>query len=167
MSMNRRNVLIGLGATAAGGGAVLGSGAFSQVEADRTMEVQFSDDSSAELTLSPTSQYASTESNNDSPNGANTLFIQLSNLNDNALSTFDGVFEITNNDSTGAEHDIQVLSNGDVDGTVIDFQDSSGTSLVGSSQTLAHGGTISVSIEIDTSGGTTIDQTQTVTFRAN
>jgi hypothetical protein len=165
--MNRRNVLIGLGAVAAGGGAVLGSGAFSQVEADRTMTVQFSDDSSAELTLSPTSTYASTETSNDSANGASTLLIEFSNLNDNALSTFDGVFDITNNDSTGADHDVQVLSGGDVDGSVIDFQNSNGNTLVDTPQTVTNGSSISVSIEIDTRSGTSVSQNQTVTFQAN
>jgi len=167
MAMNRRNVLIGLGAVAAGGGAALGTGAFSSVEAERTMTVSFSNDSTAELTLNPTSTYASTGTTDDSPNGADTLSISLSNLNDSAKSTFSGVFEITNNDSTGADHDIQVLSSGDIDGTVIDFQDASGTSLVDSGQTLINGNTISVTIVIDTTGGTSIANSQTVTIQAD
>ena len=39
MKMNRRNVLAGLGGLAVGGGALLGSGAFSSVEATRDVEV--------------------------------------------------------------------------------------------------------------------------------
>lgn len=39
MDMNRRNVLIGMGSLAAVGGAVIGSGAFTSVQADRDVEV--------------------------------------------------------------------------------------------------------------------------------
>ncbi|WP_247009489.1 hypothetical protein [Halorientalis litorea] len=37
--MNRRNILAGMGALAIGGGGLLGSGAFTSVEAERTVEV--------------------------------------------------------------------------------------------------------------------------------
>ncbi|WP_226004493.1 hypothetical protein [Natrinema salinisoli] len=39
MKMNRRNVVVGLGTIVAGGGAALGSGAFSTASADRTLDV--------------------------------------------------------------------------------------------------------------------------------
>jgi len=39
MDMNRRNVLIGMGGLAVGGGALLGSGAFTSVSAERDVEV--------------------------------------------------------------------------------------------------------------------------------
>jgi len=51
MSMNRRNVLVGLGTIVAGGGAALGTGAFSSVEADRTVTVDAAGDSSALIAL--------------------------------------------------------------------------------------------------------------------
>ena len=44
MRMNRRNVLIGMGTIVAGGGAALGTGAFSTVEAERTVEVNIIDE---------------------------------------------------------------------------------------------------------------------------
>jgi hypothetical protein len=44
MKMSRRNVLAGLGGLAVGGGALLGSGAFSSVEATRDVEVNILDD---------------------------------------------------------------------------------------------------------------------------
>ena len=43
MKMNRRNVLIGMGAIVAGGGAALGTGAFSSVEAERSVDVNIID----------------------------------------------------------------------------------------------------------------------------
>ena len=47
--MNRRNVLLGLGTAAAGSGIVFGSGAFTQVQADRELVVTVEDDSAAVL----------------------------------------------------------------------------------------------------------------------
>ncbi|MWV40343.1 hypothetical protein [Natrialba sp. INN-245] len=45
MQMNRRNVIVGLGTIVAGGGAALGSGAFSQTAASRDLEVNVVTDS--------------------------------------------------------------------------------------------------------------------------
>jgi hypothetical protein len=50
--MNRRNVLIGLGGVVAGGGALLGTGAFTTVEAERTVTVNTAGDASALIGLS-------------------------------------------------------------------------------------------------------------------
>ena len=50
---NRRSVLIGLGGLVAGGGALLGTGAFTTVEAERTVNVQTAGDASAFLGLTP------------------------------------------------------------------------------------------------------------------
>ena len=49
--MNRRNVLIGLTAAATGSSVVFGSGAFTQVEAERNITIRVSEDSSALLKL--------------------------------------------------------------------------------------------------------------------
>ena len=51
--MNRRNVLVGLGGVVAGGGALLGTGAFTTVEAQRTVTVNAAGDASALLGLDP------------------------------------------------------------------------------------------------------------------
>lgn len=165
MKLTRRNALAGLGAIAAGGGALFGSGAFSSVEADRTMNIGFSADSTAELTLNPTSAYAS-ETSSSGTNGQNLLQLDFTNLNDDAVSTFDGVFEITNNDSDGNAHNVYVKNAGDVDGTKIDFQTSGGTSFVGSAsaQSVANGGTISVTVVIDSTNA--VSSTNTVTIVA-
>lgn len=49
MALNRRNTLIGLGTLAVGGGALAATGAFTTVEANRTVEVQAAGDASALL----------------------------------------------------------------------------------------------------------------------
>lgn len=51
MALNRRNTLIGLGTLAVGGGALAATGAFTTVEADRTVDVQAVGDASALLGL--------------------------------------------------------------------------------------------------------------------
>jgi len=57
--MNRRNVLIGLTAAATGSSVVFGSGAFTQVEAERNITIRVSEDSSALLKLDAGSNVAS------------------------------------------------------------------------------------------------------------
>ena len=99
MAMNRRNVLIGLGAVAAGGGAVLGTGAFSQVEADRSVTINTTGDGSALLQLEVNdAQYNGlTDSGGSGTNGETTIGIQLDQINDDAVTDFDGALTITNN----------------------------------------------------------------------
>ena len=96
--MNRRNVLIGLGAVAAGGGAALGTGAFSQVEADRSVTINTTGDGSALLQLEVNdSQYNGlTDSGGSGDNGGTTIGIQLDQINDDAVTDFDGALTITN-----------------------------------------------------------------------
>lgn len=103
MSMNRRNVLIGLGAVAAGGGAVLGSGAFSQVDADRSVSISTTGDGGALLALSlDTGSYTGLSDNSGTSNGTNsenTIQIDLESINDDAVTTFQDALIIENNGS--------------------------------------------------------------------
>lgn len=95
MRMNRRNVLLGLGTIVAGGGAVLGSGAFSQVEADRTVTIDVAGDASALVAL---------EVDQDYDTGGDEAGIDLSadnlgdadGLNRNGTTTFDAMLAVTN-----------------------------------------------------------------------
>jgi hypothetical protein len=95
--MDRRKFLIGMGSLAAGSAAAVGTGAFASVEADRTVNVNVVGDDRAYLGLSPESPYA--EYNGDwqlkldfAENGEGG-----EGVNKDAVSTFDGVFKITNN----------------------------------------------------------------------
>jgi len=51
VDMNRRNVLTGLGAAAAGSGMVFGSGAFTQVQAERQVTINVDEDAQALVEL--------------------------------------------------------------------------------------------------------------------
>jgi len=57
--MNRRSILLGFGTAAAGAGAVFGSGAFTQVQADRDLTIRVDEDSNALLGITAGSNVAS------------------------------------------------------------------------------------------------------------
>jgi hypothetical protein len=98
--MNRRTFVLSVGSIAATGGAALGSGAFDLVEADRTASITVTDDSSAVIGLSAnSSEFVSTDGNNllqlNYSGSANS-----SGANDNAVTTVEAGFTISNNDDT-------------------------------------------------------------------
>ena len=106
--MQRRKFLIGAAGTAIGGSALVGSGAFTSVEADRDIAVDVADDSDAFLAIEPA----------DTPNGDayatetdGTIELNFddgadfddisgtdggSGINDRATTVFDDVFVVTN-----------------------------------------------------------------------
>lgn len=96
MPVSRRNLLIALGGIAAGGGTLLGTGAFTSVQADRSITVETAGDADAFLALEPTSE----------PNGeyaettGDTLEVAIGEdgpgVNLNAITHVDRVFRITN-----------------------------------------------------------------------
>ena len=98
--MNRRNVLIGLGAVAAGGGAALGTGAFSSVEAERTVNVGVNGDASAAVELVANT---SVEGVTQDGGAGNELSIELTNVNDGALTSIGVVDDINNPSSVSTQ----------------------------------------------------------------
>jgi hypothetical protein len=95
--MKRRNVVIGLGTIVAGGGAALGTGAFSSVEAERTVSVETAGDASAFLALEDE------RGDNEYVEGTDdTIEITLGTnsngdgLNQNAITTFRNLVRVTN-----------------------------------------------------------------------
>ncbi|WP_254766563.1 hypothetical protein [Salinilacihabitans rarus] len=103
MRMNRRNVLLGLGTIVAGGGAVLGSGAFSRVQADRTVTVETVGDRSAYLGISVNGPYAA-----DGSDSGDAAEIDLGDsstgdgFNDDAETVVDGILTLANNTADGS-----------------------------------------------------------------
>jgi hypothetical protein len=91
MKLNRRNTLIGLGTIVAGGGAALGTGAFSSVEADRTVDVNTESDDAALLELNI--------ANDDLGGDGDTIEFDIDNLNQNAVTRFEDALEISYDDS--------------------------------------------------------------------
>jgi hypothetical protein len=94
--MDRRKFVIGVGSLAAGGAAAMGTGAFASVEATRSVSVNVAGDGNAYLGLEATSPYAERDGKqmelNFAGNGDGG-----SGINADSVSTFDGVFRMTNN----------------------------------------------------------------------
>lgn len=156
MAMNRRSVLVGLGAITVGGGAAFGAGAFSSVSADRTANFQVTNDGTAYLGLSGDGNYV-TETDTGT-GGASIIEFQFGSLNDNAESRFNGALTITNNSADGNAKDVYVQDDGTVtSGGVIDFVDPSNAdaSVVGSANAvnIANGGSLTLDVIIDTNAG--------------
>lgn len=131
MKLNRRQTLIGLGALAGGTGALVGSGAFSSVEAERDFEVQTAGDEDALLALTPagTETIAQLEEND-------ILSFELQGnddigLNQHARTAFRPAFNVENNGT----NEVNFYVDGNTEpnlGGVLDFQDHTDqTSIVG------------------------------------
>ena len=113
---NRRNVLIGLGGIVATGGAVLGTGAFTTVTAERTVNVETAGDASAFLGLTPADRDGGGGNEYVADPGDGTIEITLVNdddtpgnasgLNQNATTVFRNLVTVTNNGT----QDVDILS---------------------------------------------------------
>lgn len=129
MRMNRRNVLVGLGTIVAGGGAALGTGAFSTVEAERTATISTVGDASGYLAIEshPNNSDDSVDPNNPDAdsgtpylslstdgelsfnfNGSGTPSTSADGLNRNALSQFDDLLQITNNGPNSVDLNVEL-----------------------------------------------------------
>jgi len=101
MRLNRRSVLLGLGTISATVGGAFGSGAFSSVEATRTVELNTSGDSSALLSLKQNpdnsesaNKIITTEDVGSSSNSV--IKIEQTDLNEKATTRFEDVLRIKN-----------------------------------------------------------------------
>lgn len=95
MIMNRRNVLFVLGTTVLLGGLLIGSGAFSQVQADRTVSVNTEGDASASLGLDVNSTANHDGVSSTTEGGA--IELSFEKVNDNASVYYDDVLNVSNN----------------------------------------------------------------------
>lgn len=99
MTLSRRNVLVGLGALVAGGGALVGTGAFTTVQAERTVSVETAGDANAFLTIE-----AGDEGDQYVDDDGDTIEIDITStdaggqgVNQNATTAIDQLLEVTNN----------------------------------------------------------------------
>ena len=123
---SRRLLLLGTAGLIAGSGAIFGTGAFTSVEADRTVTVQTAGDNSAALAL---------DTIEDSPNSSGddgyvtlpdngTLSIDIPNVNLEAVTHINRLFEVTNNGTQEVVFYIEEVINqneGNDNGNAIDF----------------------------------------------
>lgn len=101
--MNRRNVLIALGAVAIMTGIVFGTGAFTQVEADRNLDVTVADDANAFLALEAAPNAGDYVGTTTGGAGNQVITVDLSTttaggqgINDDAVTTIDPLLNVTN-----------------------------------------------------------------------
>ncbi|WP_418284688.1 hypothetical protein [Halorubrum sp. DTA46] len=107
--MERRNFLIGMGSTAAGASALIGSGAFSRIESQRSVTIQVAEDANAYLGMrtlnTPNSNnFVGTDGNGHleidigdfDPDGTNYEYQTGSGVNSDSFTYFDGLFELCN-----------------------------------------------------------------------
>ncbi|TKX80118.1 hypothetical protein EXE53_11995 [Halorubrum sp. SD626R] len=106
---NRRSVLIGLGGLVAGGGAILSTGAFDTVEAERTVSIETADDADALLGLEPADRDGDGGNAYVTQDGG-TISITLggdgedeNGVNQNARTTFRDLVVVTNQGSQTVE----------------------------------------------------------------
>ncbi|WIV65761.1 hypothetical protein [Natrialbaceae archaeon AArc-T1-2] len=159
MTMNRRNVLIGLGTIVAGGGAALGTGAFSSVEANRTVSVDTAGDEDAFLGISVDSDYAADGAEEDAVEISLEGSDHTDGFNDNAITNVEGVLTLTNN--AADDEDIEV-SFGDREGddhsesATVEFNDVGEVTFTlaetngGDYYELSDGDSVDVNVEVDT-----------------
>jgi hypothetical protein len=106
--MNRRNVLVGLGAAATGSSVVLGSGAFAQVSTARSVTIAVDKDSEALVELSTSSPDEGVVQQN---NGE----LEISTANFGGAFNENATVEIGDPDSPGTTPAFSVTNNFDVD----------------------------------------------------
>lgn len=167
---NRRNALIGMGTVAVGAGIISGTGAFTQVEAERNVSVSTTDDTEALLAFEPL----------DTPDGNayaavtdDMVEIDISGINLNALTKLSRVFSVTNNgngdvlfyitfdpgdgqddwlpesvDQDNPATDLPFRFETDADGRVLNYPETGDANAFG----IGDGESIDVNITVDTRG---------------
>lgn len=191
--MKRRTLLIGVGSSAIGIGATVGSGAFSQVDATRSIQVSVADDSTALLALTPGTASSDVVSANAGDSG-NELAVDLDStgVNDNAktrIGSFvtssedeieESAFEITNNGDSPVNVGVSLSTTGSNPGlelpTQVDESDHNVTTtdftitkdlIANDIPELSAGGTAEVVVIVDTDDtDQTDDSVDSLTFTA-
>jgi hypothetical protein len=155
MKLTRRNALIGLGSLVAGSGALVGTGAFSQVTADRTASAQVVADNSGALLG------FAVENSNIAQISGDTLEITANSLNQDAETVFEEVFTVTNNGEDGVGLRIRAFDSSDTELTSAITFDSAANSQDLTAYPTATGddhnldptsGSVTVGITFDTTG---------------
>lgn len=118
--MDRRKFILGAGALASGSTAIVGTGAFTQIEADRTVTGSVSKDSQAILQLRADKTGLQNEELA-TYDGNGEIVLNLSNLNPDSKTTLGGIFEIIN--TTGEKVYVYIKDETGYDDRITFFKD--------------------------------------------
>ena len=153
MKLTRRNALIGLGSLVAGSGALVGTGAFSSVEADRTVSISSAGDGSALLQIdSGDGASASEITGTDTDGNVDQFQLTAGDLNGGAVTEFNRAIKITNN---GAENVGLYVDDSPSDigaNEELDIEDSSSDGTIigsGNSVDLTSNGSVELDVVVD------------------
>jgi len=154
--MNRRSVLFAMGATSLSAGAIFGSGAFTTIEADRSVELDVKSDAKARIGFEKNGDGAgqivkTTEGDN---SAASIIKFTQADLNEQAKTSFLKALTITNNGTGDSAPDVNLYvkdgellggewdsgdDNGETIDDILDFRENGGDSIVGNSIELKAG----------------------------
>ena len=95
--MERRKFMIGAGSTAIGASAIVGSGAFSSVNAERSARVETTEDSDANLAFKANEEYEGDQEDYVTETEDGTVEFTFENINRNAVTVYDDLFVVKNN----------------------------------------------------------------------
>jgi len=101
--MDRRKFVIGMGALATGSAAAVGTGAFSSIEAERTVSVETTDDSDANLAFYAYEEFEGDEEDYVTEGEDGTIEFNFENVNRDAVTTFEDLFVVQNNGSQSVQ----------------------------------------------------------------
>jgi len=96
-TMERRKFVIGLGALAAGGTAAVGSGAFSSVNAERSVSVETTEDSEANLAFFANEEFEGDDEEYVQEGDNGTIELTFESVNRDAETVFEDLFVVQNN----------------------------------------------------------------------
>ncbi|MDH5018897.1 hypothetical protein [Halobacterium rubrum] len=152
--MQRRKFIAGMGSLAAAGAAGLGTGAFTTVEADRSVSVEVADDASAFLMFDPGLKSSTNDVFASYEDGLLVLdFAETEvggqGVNRNAVLQFDQVFKLV----TRGTQAVNIWFEHDLPGVTFYRFDPDSNSLDGPENAkigLANGGHMKIGVEIDT-----------------
>ncbi|TKX62662.1 hypothetical protein [Halorubrum sp. GN12_10-3_MGM] len=179
--MQRRALLAGIGLSSIGVGAAFGSGAFTTVSANRTVDLSVQKDESARIGFSPGSGASSIIGTSTDSSSVNVITVSKSDLNDRAKTVFEDALTVTNNGGAGDPavdiyiEDESSVPVGTESADVLDLQTATDSnSIVGSTNAVevsTDGGSQSLDVVIDlrdsSVDGSTFDDITEITFVAN
>jgi hypothetical protein len=157
MKLSRRNALIGLGSLVAGSGALVGTGAFSSVEADRTVDISSAGDGSALLQIdSGDGASASEITGTDTDGNVDQFQLTADDLNGDAVTEFNRAIKITNNgaENVGLYVDDTSTSNIGAD-EELDIESSGNSTIIGSGNSVdlsSSDGSVELDVVVDLTG---------------
>jgi hypothetical protein len=169
MNVTRRNVLLGLGTMTIGGGAAFGSGAFSQVEAERSVTVDVAEDSDALIALAAgaSAYVAEDETGRVVVDLGGDAFEDADGLNLGAVTTLEEALTVTNNHTDSVDLTIEGVENDDIDVAFLEHDTDEDAAI--DDHRLDAEDSLSIDIVIDTqdaNADSRIDETVTIVAEA-